>query len=74
VHRTFHETAEDELTAAYTQQYTALALMAEELHIPAEEADELIPVILLATLLEKPTGDPDKWLAGALMHGRKVCP
>lgn len=58
--------ADRDLLHAYEQRYSTLATLAEQLDIPPDEANELIPAILLAAFLEKPASDVDAWLAGAL--------
>lgn len=60
------DAADRDLLHDYEQRYSTLATLAEQLDIPPDEANALIPAILLAAFLEKPAGDLDSWLAGAL--------
>lgn len=55
-----------DLAAAYDKHARALQALAKELHIPAAVAEELIDDALIAALVQKTTGDIEKWLAASL--------
>lgn len=52
---------------AYERHFRALAIVAQQLNVPAEEVDSLIADVLLTTLTHRrPIADVEKWLAAAL--------
>lgn len=57
--------------AVYAAQVRALRALAKELKIPAAEAEGLIEEALVAALVQKRTGEPEKWLAATLTAAAK---
>lgn len=63
------DASDKDLEAAYERHFAALAVVAEKLNVPAEDADSLIEDVLLTTLAHRrPVADVDKWLAAALTY------
>ena len=55
----------EDAAAEYLRHFAALSRLAEDLKVPAGEAEELINDILMSTLFKRPITDLDTWLAGA---------
>jgi hypothetical protein len=49
----------------YDRHFDALSRLAEDLKVPAAEAEELINDILMSILFKRNITDLDTWLAGA---------
>ena len=58
--------ANHDLIENYEEHYLALAELAEELHVPPDEADELIQDVMTTALHSRYVTDVRAWLAAAL--------
>lgn len=60
------DSSDEEIAAAYERHFAALARIAKELNVPAEEADTLINTVLLGALRPRAVSDVEMWLRAAL--------
>jgi hypothetical protein len=65
-------TSDADRIAVYKRQFHSLSVVAEQLGIPASEAEQLIHKVLLLSLTRRPGGDVDAWLVAALTSAARA--